>query len=184
MYYMHMRVCYAYMCSAYVYMRVMYARVLCVAHTRSGVKYVCCILAYANSPIVSLYSGICARNKKTQANACVFVCFVLAAQQLAIVKNCSKRSFNVLVLQAQICYNFIIVITSSLLRLCVCYAIVICIIVVTINPHKPFVILLPLCKHNVILHVVIHNTASNAAVILHKSKAYAVKFKHFVIRFK
>ena len=51
-YYMHMRVCYAYMCSAYVYMRVMYARVLCVAHTRSGVKYVCCILAYANSPTV------------------------------------------------------------------------------------------------------------------------------------
>ncbi len=52
------------MLRAYVYMRVMYARVLCVAHTRSGVKYVCCILAYANSPIVSLYSGICARNKK------------------------------------------------------------------------------------------------------------------------
>ena len=36
----------------YVYMRVMYARVLYVAHTRSGVKYVCCILAYANSPTV------------------------------------------------------------------------------------------------------------------------------------
>lgn len=123
-------------------------------------------------------------NKKTQANACVFVCFVLAAQQLVIVKNCSKRSFNVLVLQAQICYNLIVVAANYLLRLRVSYAIIVRIIVVPINPHKPFVILLPLCKHNVILHVVIRNAASNAAVILHKSKAYAVKFKHFVIRFK
>ncbi len=124
-------------------------------------------------------------NKKTQAFACVFVCFVLAAQQLAIVKNCSKRSFNVLVLQAQICYNLIVVVAANcLLRLCVCYAIIVRIIIVPINPHKPLVILLPLCKHNAILHVVIRNTASNAAVILHKSKAYAVKFKHFVIRFK
>ena len=62
------------MLRVYVYMRVVYVCVLCVAHTRSGVKYVCCILAYANSPIVSLYSGIlCVTKKRKHLLAFLFV---------------------------------------------------------------------------------------------------------------